>query len=163
MSVASPNMENLELVRLTEADLSGIMALEKSCYPQPWTVDNFLGELQRRITLAIGIKDNGKLAAQCFFWIIPPEIHLLNLAVLPEYRRRGLARRLTSAMISIGRRAKIESVYLEARRGNTAAVILYESLGFVVSGRRPGYYEDGEEALLMTLDLTNICNMTEQR
>jgi len=144
---------DFELVRLTENDLPGVLRLEKICYSQPWTMDNFFGEFNRRITLPLGLKRGGEVAAHCFFWLIAPEIHLLNLAVLPEYRRLGLARRLVAAMITIGGRAGVESFYLEVRPSNAGAMALYESHGFKVTGRRPGYYEDGEDACLMTLEM----------
>lgn len=143
---------DFELTRLTLGDLPGVLRLEQACYSRPWTLDNFLGEFDRRITLPLGLKREGELAAHCFFWIIAPEVHLLNLAVWPQYRRLGLARRLLSAMITIGGRAGAESFFLEVRPSNAGAVALYESHGFKVTGRRPGYYEDGEDALLMTLE-----------
>ncbi|MDR2946870.1 MAG: ribosomal protein S18-alanine N-acetyltransferase [Candidatus Adiutrix sp.] len=145
--------ENFDLVRLTAHDLPGVMRLEKASYPQPWTVDNFLGEFNRRVTLPMGLKRGGELAAHCFFWVIAPEIHLLNLAVEPQYRRLGLAGRLMTAMMTVGQRAGVTSYYLEARPSNTPAIALYESRGFKVTGRRPAYYEDGEDACLMTLEL----------
>ena len=144
---------DFDLVRLTAHDLPGVLQLEKICYSQPWTADNFLGEFNRRITLPLGLKRGGEVAAHCFFWIIAPEIHLLNLAVLPEYRRLGLARRLVAAMITIGGRAKVESFFLEVRPSNAGAIALYEAHGFRLTGRRPGYYEDGEDACLMTLEM----------
>ena len=139
------------LVRLRESDLPDILKLEKLCYSQPWTEANFIGELERNITLAIGLKCGAELAAQCFFWTMPPEIHLLNLAVHPGYRRLGLARRLIIAMLTIGHQIKTNSIYLEVRPTNLEALNLYKSLNFVVTGSRPNYYENGEEALLMTL------------
>jgi len=142
-----------ELVRLAETDLAEVVGLERLVYAQPWTVDNFIGELNRRITLPLGIKKGGRLVAQCFFWLIPPEIHLLNVAVNPEFRRLGLGRRLLEAMIIIGRRSGTESIFLEVRPSNKAALDLYGSVGFLTAGRRPNYYEDGEDAVLMTLDL----------
>ncbi len=141
------------LVRLTESELPAIMALEASCFVQPWTRDNFLGELRRRVTVAIGLKHEGLLAAQCFFWLIAPEVHLLNLGVAPGFRGRGLARRLLTAMLSIGRKAGADTAFLEARPSNRAAIRLYESLGFEAAGLRPGYYEDGEDAVMMTLEM----------
>ncbi len=149
-----------EIHRLTEADLDDILALERLCYPQPWTEANFRGEIKRPITLPLGYKVDGRVVAQCFFWLLPPEIHLLNLAVHPDYRRLGLGRRLLSAMISIGRRARVEDIFLEVRPSNRAAVELYRSAGFVVAGRRSGYYEDGEDAVLMTLDCSLAAGLT---
>jgi len=140
------------LVRLGREDLAEVLALERLCYTQPWTEANFIGEFQRPITVPLGFKKDGSLLAHCFFWLLPPEIHLLNLAVHPGHRRLSLGRRLMSAMIAIGRRAKVELVFLELRSSNLAAFDLYRSLGFVPGGRRAGYYEDGEDAILMTLD-----------
>ncbi|MDR1922394.1 MAG: ribosomal protein S18-alanine N-acetyltransferase [Candidatus Adiutrix sp.] len=144
-----------ELVRLTVLDLAAILELERSAYAQPWTDQNFLGEFQRPFTVAIGAKSGETLAAQCFFWLIASEAHLLNLTVALPFRRMGLARRLIAAMASLGRNARAEKIFLEVRPSNVAAVSLYKSAGFTAEGLRPGYYEDGEDALLMTLDITN--------
>lgn len=143
-----------DLVRLAEADLPEVLALERRCYTQPWTEENFRGEFHRRITLPLGIKRGGVLAGYSFFWLFPPDVHLLNLAVAPEFRRLGLARRLVTAMMTIGRRAGAEKVYLEVRPTNQAALDLYGSFGFRPDHRRPNYYENGEDALLMTATLT---------
>lgn len=140
-----------QLVRLTEADLPGVLELERLAYSQPWTEANFRGEFQRRITFCLGFKAGGLVAAHCFFWMVGPEIHLLNVAVRPEYRRLGLARRLLKAMLAIGRRSGVDTVFLEARASNQPALTLYESIGFIAVSRRPDYYEDGEDAVLMTL------------
>jgi ribosomal-protein-alanine N-acetyltransferase len=145
---------------LTVADLREVRELESLAYVRPWTEAHFRGEFARPFTLALGLKTGRKLfdpqpvlAAHCFFWLLGPEIHLLNLAVRPEYRRRGLARRLMRTMLALGRRAGVEAVFLEVRSGNVEARELYRSSGFAVTGRRPGYYEDGADAQLMTLDL----------
>ncbi len=143
----------VKLVRLAEADLPGVLEVERLAYAQPWTAENFRGEFQRRITVCLGLKLDGRIIGHCFFWLIAPEIHLLNVAVRPECRRRGLARRLLTAMLTIGRRSGVRTVFLEARPSNLAALGLYRSLGFAGEGRRKAYYEDGEDALLMTLEL----------
>lgn len=141
------------LVRLKEADLAAIQALEEACFAVPWTRDNFLGELRRKVTVAIGLRYDGMLAAQCFFWLIAPEIHLLNIAVAPEFRGLGLARRLMTVMLAMGRKSGVDTVFLEARGSNRPAIQLYRSLGFETAGTRPDYYEDGEDAVMMTLKI----------
>jgi ribosomal-protein-alanine N-acetyltransferase len=156
----TPPPPSFKLARLTVADLDEVRKLESLAYARPWTESHFRGEFARPFTLALGLK-TGRLifgpppilAAHCFFWLLGPEIHLLNLAVRPEYRRRGLARRLMRAMLALGRRAGAETVLLEVRSGNVEALGLYQASGFAVTGRRPGYYEDGEDAQLMTLEL----------
>lgn len=143
-----------KLVRLTEADLPAVMELERLASAWPWTEAGFLGEFRKSFTVCFGVKVGTLLVAYCFFWLLEPEIHLLNLAVRPEYRRLGLARGLLTAMLDCGRGAGVEAVFLEVRASNRPALSLYESLGFKVSNRRPDYYENGEDALLMTL-ITN--------
>ena len=149
---------DFRLVRLTEADLDLVVDIENLVYARPWTKAQFRGEFARSFTLALGLKTLPEfssglppvLAAYCFFWQLGPEAHLLNLAVRPEYRRRGLARRLMRAMLALGREAGIGTFFLEVRSTNFEAQTLYRSLGFEVTGRRPAYYEDGEDAQLMT-------------
>lgn len=143
-----------ELVRLTEADLPKVMELERLASAWPWTESGFLGEFRKSFTVCFGFKAGSLLVAHCFFWLLEPEIHLLNLAVRPEYRRLGLARGLLTAMLECGRGAGVEAVFLEVRASNQPALNLYESLGFEAASRRPDYYGDGEDALLMTL-ITN--------
>lgn len=145
--------DGFELLRLAEVDLAEVLELERLVYAQPWTAENFSGEFNRRITLPLGLKKEGRVAAYCFFWLLPPEVHLLNVAVRPEFQGQGLAKRLLAAMIAVGRRGGAETFFLEVRPSNLPAVGLYQSLGFSTAGRRPNYYEDGEDALLMTLDL----------
>jgi ribosomal-protein-alanine N-acetyltransferase len=156
-----PFLPAFQLARLAMTDLDEVMELENLVYAQPWTETHFRGEFARPFTLALGLKNDQPgsglsqpLAAYCFFWLLGPEIHLLNLAVRPEYRRRGLGRRLLGAMLDIGHRAGGKYVFLEVRQNNREAQGLYLSSGFTVTGRRPGYYEDGEDAHLMTLNLS---------
>jgi ribosomal-protein-alanine N-acetyltransferase len=157
MALTSPAFN---LARLTTADLGGVLDLENLAYDRPWTEADFRGEFARPFTLALGLKTGRllfgpppTLAAHCFFWLLGPEVHLLNLAVRPEYRRQGLAKRLLRAMLAIGRRAGVAAFFLEVRSTNVEALGLYRSFGFAVTGRRPGYYEEGEDAHLMTLNL----------
>ncbi|MGL4209416.1 MAG: ribosomal protein S18-alanine N-acetyltransferase [Candidatus Adiutrix sp.] len=142
-----------KIVTLSMADIKEVLALEKTVYTQPWTFDNFASELERKVTVAIGVKHEETLVAYCFFWLIAPETHLLNLAVTPAYQGHGLARKLICAMISLSRTAKVEKIFLEVRAQNKVATTLYESVGFKQTGRRLNYYDDGEDALLMTLKI----------
>jgi ribosomal-protein-alanine N-acetyltransferase len=80
-------------------------------------------------------------------------MHILNLAVHPSKRRRGIARRLLSEGLAQARALGAELAWLEVRPSNNAARALYESFGFKEAGRRPGYYDDTQEdALLLTLE-----------
>ena len=85
--------------------------------------------------------------------MIGTEIQLMKVATDPRYRRRGFARALIEEMIVDGRKQGARRVTLEVRPSNHAARRLYHTLGFVEVGRRPRYYRDGEDALLLDLDL----------
>jgi len=77
------------------------------------------------------------------------EAEILTLAVLPDARRRGVARALMSAALTMAEADGAEVMFLEVGRRNTAARALYAALGFVAAGERRGYYADGEDALLL--------------
>ncbi len=155
MNYDGSSQDVFDLAVLFAEDLAQVLALENACYDYPWTAENFLGEFRRNISLALGLKQNGRLVAHCFFWLMPPEIHLLNLAVSPDFRGQGLARCLLANLKNVARRSDSECIFLEVRPSNEGAISLYTSEGFEFTGRRPDYYEDGEDAFLMTLDLKN--------
>ncbi|HLV66813.1 MAG TPA: GNAT family N-acetyltransferase [Polyangiaceae bacterium] len=83
-------------------------------------------------------------------WDVADEVHLLDLVVAPQARRRGLGKRLLGALLEHAATSRARRVLLEVRRGNTPALALYEAAGFEHVGERSGYYADGEDALLMT-------------
>ncbi|KAK9841808.1 hypothetical protein WJX81_004521 [Elliptochloris bilobata] len=84
---------------------------------------------------------------------VADELQVLELAVLPEFRRRGVGTELVRELVRGSCRAG-GTVLLEVRAGNAAAVALYQQrLGFATVGRRRGYYADGEDALLMAMPL----------
>jgi [ribosomal protein S18]-alanine N-acetyltransferase len=87
-------------------------------------------------------------------WLAADEVHLLDLAVEPQFRRQGTGRALLHAVIEGGRAAGGARVLLEVRRSNTAALALYAGAGFRELDVRRAYYADnGEDALVMRLDL----------
>jgi ribosomal-protein-alanine N-acetyltransferase len=88
------------------------------------------------------------------YWLVADEIHVLNLATLPQARRGGHASRLMAHMIDFARRELCRYVTLEVRRSNAAAMRLYRRFAFRAVGVRPNYYaEDQEDAIVMLLDL----------
>lgn len=132
------------------ADLEAVMAIEHASYTTPWTANGVLTEIERQITTSLVARRGAQLAGYVFFWIIAGEAHLLNLAVAPELRGRGVGGILLGYMIELCRERRAREAYLEVRVGNAAARALYEKYGFVMTGRRKNYYqEDHEDALTM--------------
>lgn len=142
--------------RLGPAELPQLLALERECFGHPWTERQFLLGLANKAFQVFGLKRGEELAAYCSFHQAAGEMEILNIAVAPALRRRGLARRLFGLVLQICRNLGIEQGYLEVRRSNAAAIALYESFGFAAVGVRKGYYPDnGEDAVLMRLDLAD--------
>jgi ribosomal-protein-alanine N-acetyltransferase len=101
--------------------------------------------------LRVARTDGGVLVGYTLFWHVADEIHLLNIAVAPPERRRGVGRSLMEDLLSYAGRENVACILLEVRRANRAAIALYESFGFVHDRVRARYYADGEDALEMSL------------
>ena len=108
------------------------------------------GHLAKQASGSVVVRIGRRLVGYLCLWEIGHEIHITNLAVRPEFRRRGIARALLSHVMEGARQSGVELVFLEVRPTNLEALALYESFGFRVIGRRKGYYFDtGEDALVM--------------
>jgi ribosomal-protein-alanine N-acetyltransferase len=135
--------------------LPSILEIERASFLSPWSGDAFLQEVRNPASQIWGIIEDESLAGYICFWIIDREIHLLNVAVHPEKRGRGLARQLLMEMVQAGLSQGTEQIWLEVRPSNHRAKQLYEKLGFETVGRRVRYYRDtNEDAILMSLYLT---------
>jgi ribosomal-protein-alanine N-acetyltransferase len=83
-----------------------------------------------------------------------PEWELENIAVLPEFRRRGVGRELLSALLAHARSRLAERIFLEVRASNRPAIVFYRGSGFGLLGQRRDYYRDPEEdALILVYEL----------
>lgn len=143
-------MTTKDFVRsLEEADLQTILAIEKKCYPNPWTADHFRHELTNPVAFLVGCDVENSLAGYICYWLIGGEMEILNVAVDPSYQRRGIAGTLLKKAFLYCQDKGLDSAWLEVRAENRAGIGLYEQFGFAVEGRRQRYYRDGEDALLM--------------
>lgn len=142
-----------QFARLGPPELPQLLALERLCFSHPWNERQFLLGLENKAFFVFGLKHGEELAAYCSFHAAAGEMEVLNIAVSPPLRRRGLGRRLLGLVLQICRNMGINQGYLEVRRSNAAARALYEAFGFVECGVRKAYYPDnGEDAVLMRLD-----------
>jgi ribosomal-protein-alanine N-acetyltransferase len=133
-------------------DLPDLLAIESASFDQPWPKAAFLSELKKSspgFYVARAAPDGPVLGYLCFLQIAG-EIQLLNLAVHPDHRRRGVGRALMDFLLDRAREKRGTKVFLEVRPSNQAALALYESMGFRRLYRRPGYYTpEGEDALVL--------------
>ena len=139
---------------MTRADLDEVMEIERSAFVYPWSSRFFLQELEVECARSIVAQVDGRIIGYVLFWLLPDEIDIHNIAIHREFRRRGLGRFLLSQVIARAQRRLSARVTLEVRMSNRGARRLYESIGFVITGIRKGYYSDnGEDALAMGLNL----------
>ena len=145
----------IEITRMTRDDVHEIAELEKICFTLPWSEKSFRDEMANRLAVYFTAKDNGKCVGYAGFWNVSGEGDVTNVAVLPEYRRRGVGSSLVAEMIKTAEKLKLEMLTLEVRKSNTAAQKLYEKFGFEILGERKRYYSDnGEDAYIMTRTFT---------
>ena len=136
------------------ADLRAIERAERTCFPDPWPGHYFASELfapGRFHRLAVDAA--GDLIAYLFAAWQYLDLHVLKVATLPGYRRLGLARELMELAERHALETGGDAVTLEVRTSNDAAIAMYEALGYHRAGFRRAYYNDGEDALVMTKDL----------
>lgn len=137
------------------ADLDDILRLEARAFADPWTRAHFEGELANRHSRVDSLRGaDGALLGYVVFWTIVDEVQILDIAVDPDRLRQGLGRTLAQHVIDHARRQHCRLITLEVRRSNTAAIGLYESLGFCCVAVRARYYaSDQEDAIVMNLEL----------
>ena len=135
---------------MTLEDLDGVLAVEEECFSEPWTKNMFLGELSQSVTTYRVAEEGGCIVGYMGMYHVADEGHITNVAVSGGYRRRGIAGALISSFLELAKERGMVFLTLEVRRGNSGAIQLYQKYGFREVGVRPRYYENKEDALLMT-------------
>ncbi len=143
-----------ELGAARSADAAALARISRMSFPDAWPLAVFQRELGRSATRAwVARETGGRVAAFVIGWRVRDEIQVLSVAVVPRWRRRGLASRLLEAYFGSLQAEGVREATLEVRASNRAAVALYERLGFETLGERPRYYRGGESALLLEAQL----------
>jgi ribosomal-protein-alanine N-acetyltransferase len=132
--------------------LQSILEIENLSFPTPWSLRAFNAEIKNSVSHLWALTVDEVLSGYVCFWMFDTEIQLLNLAVNPHRRGKGLGHYLLRKMIETGISNGIRYVWLEVRPSNLAAKRLYQRLGFKEVFRRPRYYPDThEDAIVMSL------------
>ena len=138
----------MEIVRMSEAHVAEIAALERECFSLPWSEASIRSELRNELSLWLVAVEDGRMLGYVGSQTVLGESDMMNLAVRPDCRRRGIGRALVEALCEALRVEKAISLTLEVRASNEAAKALYAALGFTSVGCRPRYYtrptEDAE-------------------
>jgi [ribosomal protein S18]-alanine N-acetyltransferase len=139
------------------ADLERVVAIERAAFTDPWSRKAFVELLAQPQVRAFAVDGaEGRLDGYALASIVADQGEILNLAVDPLSRRRGLGRVLLAALLDMFRREGTAAVFLEVRQSNAPALHLYERAGFRPVSTRRGYYRNPtENALIMALELAN--------
>jgi ribosomal-protein-alanine N-acetyltransferase len=138
---------------LSLSDLNAIEEIERASYPTPWSRSMFAGELAKPTSLCLGAFEDDQLAGYLIISRYVDAWHVMNIAVAPEFRRRGIATALLEKLFELTEDGSRRGYTLEVRVSNLGAIKLYERLGFTGRGIRRGYYTDNrEDALIMWRD-----------
>ena len=134
---------------MEEGHIEKIAALEEICFSSPWSVNMVRGEFLNKNATYLIYELDGEFCAYLGMHKILDEGYITNIAVSPEYRRRGIAKALLERLIEENR--DLSFITLEVRESNLGAIALYEGMGFEKVGARPHYYTNPDEtAILMT-------------
>ncbi|WP_394844127.1 ribosomal protein S18-alanine N-acetyltransferase [Pendulispora brunnea] len=139
--------------KMRTEDIADVLAIDAASFQgHRTTADNLQEEMARPWShLWVARAPGGKIAAFIVLWHVADEVHVLNVATDPSWRRQGFARALMEHTITFAQSHEVRLLMLEVRRSNTAAMALYRALGFSAMGVRRGYYSDGEDGIEMML------------
>ena len=148
---------------MRQDDLDEVMLIERAAFRHPWSPELFRRELEHDwSTILVAVeplssapgRGSDRLIGFLIFWLVHDEVHILNVAVAPEHRRKGVARALMSETEKRAFTANASLMTLEVRRSNQAALDLYREFDYRAVGVRPNYYVDeGEDAIVMVKEL----------
>jgi len=147
-------MNKITLHPVTPADLEEVLSLERASFEHPWSGEHILNEIQSPLSFSLLARlEDGSCAGYICPMLVLDEGQILNLAVHPSCRGRGIGGILLKTALGEFRSRGAVNVYLEVRPTNIAAISLYTRHGFITSGRRKAYYENGEDAILMKYEI----------
>ena len=139
----------IEIQFMNESHVAQVAELEKLCFSAPWSENSIRYELTNPLSLWFVAVDGEKLLGYIGSQTVMDEADMMNVAVDPAARRRGIALRLVQALVQALAAKQVRALTLEVRAGNEPAKALYEQLGFLQVGRRPNYYRNPKDDALI--------------
>lgn len=151
-----PKRSTFQIEPMTVSDIVEVAEMERTVFPDPWSPDSFLAEVERRpdVGWPVVVRDGRTIIAYAIVWFIVDEIHIGNIAVHPDRRGCGLGSWLLERILAEGKRRAMVFATLEVRPSNRAALALYERFGFrQVAVRRRYYRNNDEDAWVLAIAL----------
>ena len=139
----------IEIIPMTADHVSSVAALEAICFADPWSESSVGSELKNPLSLWLIALEGGSVVGYVGSQTVMGESDMMNVAVHPDHRRRGIAKVLIGALIQALKDRESCCLTLEVRASNAPAIALYDSLGFAEAGRRKNYYRNPKEDALI--------------
>ena len=142
----------MNIVRLDKTATDGICNIEQQCFSTPWSSESVLSTISNPNNVFIGAYLDDTLVGYGSFNTVMDEGYINNIAVLPKYRRQGIAGKILDDMIATAKSLNLSFLTLEVRKSNLTAISLYEGRGFKSVGIRKNFYTAPlEDGVIMTL------------
>ena len=149
--------EPYRIRRVERADVPALARIERRCFSDPWSARGSLDSIQSETSIALVAENTEGELGYLMARLSGEEGEILNLAVLPGHRRRGLGRQLLEQGLALLVGRGVREAYLEVRESNRAARDLYLGFGFRPVGMRPHYYRNpAEDALVLRARLPAV-------
>ena len=139
----------MKIVPMTEEHVGAVAALEAVCFSDPWIEAAVRSELENELSYWLGAVEDNAVIGYIGSQTVLGEADIMNVAVAPEHRRKGIAKQLLIRLQDDLSRNQVYSLTLEVRASNLPAITLYEALGYIQVGRRPNYYHKPKEDALI--------------
>jgi ribosomal-protein-alanine N-acetyltransferase len=169
VSPPAPPSAAIEVRPLRLEDIPDVAAIHVEAFREPGPESQARAETNLREELArawayVRVAACGdQVVGAAVIWVVADEVHVLDIATHSDHRRRGVGMALVRAVLDVARELKAIHLYLEVRRSNLAAILLYRRIGFAAVGVRSKYYSDDEDAVEMALGLDPVTGDVVQR
>ena len=148
---------HVRIVPMKGDHLDEVAELERICFSAPWSRNMLAEELENDCAAFLAaLDDEGRVVGYAGLLVVLDEGYITNVAVRPECRRQGVAKKLLQVFLDFARAHRLSFLTLEVRASNYGAIALYGAMGFRSAGRRKNYYEHPrEDAIIMTKEFTD--------
>ena len=139
----------MKIETMNASHVSQIAELEKLCFSDPWSENSVASELNNKLAFWLVAMEENRVAGYIGSQTVMDETDMMNVAVHPDYRRKGIAETLVNELVVNLKKMGSHCLTLEVRASNVPAITLYEKLGFTEIGRRKNYYRNPREDALI--------------
>ena len=139
----------MKIIPMTDAHVDAVAALEAICFVDPWSANSVASELTNPLSCWLVALEADTVVGYIGSQTVMGETDMMNVAVRPDHRRKGIAESLIRALVQKLKECESHCLTLEVRASNAPAIALYEKLGFTEAGRRRNYYRNPKEDALI--------------